>query len=165
MTKFITTTGYYGTGSSAITDVLSDYSNVLTLTDYEFRFIQDPNGIMDLEYHLVQNNHRHNSGYALKKFKKKVDFLNGTFYDKKYRKFLGNTWKIESYKYINSLIDFSYKGYWHQDLIDKGRIQHFIKRTFNKILKKTIWKRYPERSLNELPNEITYYSYPTRDYG
>ena len=66
--KFITCASYYGTGSSAITDLVNECDNVHDMGDYEFRFIQDPDGIADLEYNLVENNHRHNSGYALKRY-------------------------------------------------------------------------------------------------
>ena len=45
--------------------------------DYEFRFVQDPDGICDLEYNLVLNNHRHNSGYAIKRYEKNVKYLSG----------------------------------------------------------------------------------------
>ena len=45
------------------------------MTNYEFRFVQDPDGISDLEYNLVENHNRHNSGHALKRFKKLVDLM------------------------------------------------------------------------------------------
>lgn len=159
---FITTTGYYGTGSSAITDLLSEYENILSLTDYEFRFIQDPDGISDLEFNLVENNHRHNSGYAIKKYQRLVKFLNGGKIIKKYNKFFGKHWLLESNDYIDNLVDFKYVGYWHQDVKDKGAWFYFRKRFFNKILQKTIWKNQ-ERSLKELPKEITYNSYPSEE--
>ena len=77
--RIISCASYYGSGSSAITDLISEYEDVFSLTNEEFRFVQDPNGISDLEYNLVENFNRHNSGWALKQYKKKVDFYPGNF--------------------------------------------------------------------------------------
>lgn len=158
--RIISCASYYGTGSSAITDYISEYENCMSLTDYEFRFLQDPDGVSDLEFHLVENHNRHTSGHALKKFIKFVDEL-GNPYLKKYEYFFKNQWKKISYEYIEQLTEFTYHGYWHQDVIDRGKWFHFRKRLLNKILKKTVWRNQPEVSLNELPREITYCSYPS----
>ena len=48
--KVISCASYHGTGSSAITDFLGEFDNVCSMTNYEFRFVQDPDGISDLEY-------------------------------------------------------------------------------------------------------------------
>ena len=66
--RIISCASYYGSGSSAITDLISEYDNVFSFTDEEFRFTHDPDGISDLEYNLVQNFNRHNSGRALKRY-------------------------------------------------------------------------------------------------
>lgn len=158
--RIISCASYYGSGSSAITDLLAEYDSCASLADYEFRFMQDPGGIADLEFALVENHHRHNSGHALKKYKQIVEFL-GNPRLKKYEHYFNNQWKSISNDYINELTEFTYTGYWHQDVIDKGRWFHFRKRAVNKLLKKTIWRNQPDRSLNELPHEITYCSYPT----
>lgn len=160
--RIISCASYYGTGSSAITDYISEYDDCYSLTDYEFKFLQDPDGIRDLEFQLVENHNRHTSGYALKKYKKLVDFL-GNRKLKKYEYFFQGQWKRISYEYIDKLTEFTYTGYWHQDVIDKGTIFHFRKRLLNKILKLTVWRNQPEVALNELPKEITYCSYPTEE--
>lgn len=160
--RIISCASYYGTGSSAITDLISEYEDCFSLTDYEFKFLQDPHGVRDLEFQLVENHNRHTSGYALKQYKKLVEFL-GNKKLKRYEYFFQNQWKTLSYEYINALTEFVYTGYWHQDVIDKGTAFHFRKRLMNKILKMTIWRKKSEVSLNELPNEITYCSYPTEE--
>ena len=109
--KIITCASYYGTGSSAVTDYLSEFSSIKNLGDYEFRFLHDIDGIADLEYHLVENHNRHNSGHALKRYKKLVDFYSGHKFIPKYEPFFGNRWKEISYKYIDSLTDFTYRGW------------------------------------------------------
>lgn len=161
--KFITCASYYGSGSSAITDLISEYSSVLSFTDEEFRFLQDPHGISDLEYYLVENFNRHNSGWALKQYKKLVDFYSGNFITKRYEKYFKGNWKNESYNYIDSLTLFTYHGWWMYDLLDKGKFYYFLKRFPNKILKTTVWRGKPDRALNMMKNEITYCSHPSEE--
>lgn len=161
--RIVTCASYYGTGSSAITDLLSEYDNFKSLGDYEFRFIQDPGGICDLEYNIVENHHRHNSGNALKIYKKNVDFLSGNKFVKKYEPFFNYKWKKYSYDYIDELTEVKYNGYWHQDVINRGSLFYTYKRVLNKILKKTIWRNNKEKSLNELPNEITLCANPSKE--
>jgi len=160
--RIISCASYYGTGSSAITDLITEYEDVKSLTNYEFRFLQDPGGVCDLEFQLLENHHRHTSGHALKTFRKFVDML-GNPYTKKYEHYFKGKWKEISYAYIEALTDFTFTGYWHQDVIDRGRFFHFRNRLCNKILKNTIWRSNPDRSLNELPRELTYCSAPTRE--
>ncbi|MFR2839546.1 MAG: hypothetical protein ACLTBU_10660 [Zhenhengia sp.] len=160
--RILTCASYYGTGSSAITDLLSEYECCKSMSEYEFRFVQDPEGISDLEYNLVENHHRHNSGHALKRYKKKVDFLAGNKIIKKYEPFFNYHWKEYSYEYIDKLTEFSYKGYWHQDVIDRGEVFYFVKRLHNKILQKTIWKNQKDRNLDEMKKEITLCSAPSQ---
>ncbi|MGL4875397.1 MAG: sulfotransferase [Clostridium sp.] len=156
--KIITCASYHGTGSSAITDLLAEYEGCFSMSDYEFRFIQDPDGVADLEYNLIENKHRLNSGHALKRYKKKVEFLAGNKIIKKYETFFNNKWKVYSDEYIEKLINLKYEGYWHQDVIDKGTIFYTRKRILNKILQKTIWRSKKEKALVEMPKEMTYYS-------
>lgn len=153
--KLLTCASYYGTGSSAVTNLIDECDNVHDMGDYEFRFVQDPDGICDLEYNLVLNNHRHNSCFALKRFEKKVDFLAGNKFIKKYNRFFGDNWKILSKEYINNLIDAEYKGYWHEDLIAKGKFAYFIERTVNKIYH--MFARKSERNLDIVMRNYTNY--------
>ena len=161
--RIISCASYYGTGSSAITDLISEYENVYSLTNYEFRFVQDPDGISDLEFQLVENHNRHNAGHALKRYKKLVDFYSGNKFIKKYELFFQNRWKEISYEYIDNLTDFKYRGWWQYDLLDRGVNYYYRKLFLNKIIQKTIWRNKCERQLNVLPNEITYCSRPSED--
>lgn len=154
--RFISCASYYGSGSSAITDFVSEFDTVYSFTDEEFRFVQDPDGVSDLEYNLVENFNRHNSGHAIKRYKKLVDFYCGNMFGKKYEKFFHGNWKKYSEKYIDDLTDFTYHGWWQYDLMDKGEFFYFRKRILNKILRMTVWRNQPERTLNTMKNEITY---------
>ncbi|MEY8735986.1 hypothetical protein AB9M75_01755 [Lactobacillus sp. AN1001] len=159
--KIVSCASYYGSGSSVITDFVSEYSNVYSFSDEEFRFVQDPDGIADLEYNLVENFNRHNSGHSLKRYKRLVDFYTGNIFGRKYEKFFHGEWKKISYEYIDSLTDFKYNGWWQYDLIDKGNLYYFRKRILNKLLKATVWRNQPERTMNTMKDEITYCSHPS----
>lgn len=161
--KIISCASYYGSGSSAITDFISEFRSVYSFSEEEFRFVQDPDGISDLEYNLVENFNRHNSGHAIKRYKKLVDFYCGNIFGKKYEKFFHGKWKECSEKYINDLTDFTYHGWWQYDLMDRGKFFYFRKKILNKILKETLWKTKPERTLNTMKKEITYCSHPTEE--
>lgn len=161
--RFITCASYYGSGSSAITDFVSEFRTVYSFTNEEFRFIQDPDGVTDLEYHLVENFNRHNSGHAIKRYQRLVNFYCGNIFGWKYEKFFHGNWKKYSDKYIADLTDFTYRGWWQYDLMDKGAFFYFRKRILNKIFKLTIWKNRPERILNTMKNEITYCAHPSKE--
>ena len=161
--RIISCSSYYGTGSSAITDYISEFSSVCSTGDYEFRFLHDTDGIADLEYHLVWNHNRHNSGHALKRFKKIVDFYAGSKLVPRYEPFFNHRWKELAYRYIDELTDFSYKGWWQYDLLDRGLLFYYWKMLLNQAYRFTLG-RNTEKVLNVLPHEITYCSHPTQEH-
>ncbi len=156
--KIITCAGYYGSGSSAVLDLVSEYKNVKQYDDFEFRFLHDVDGVMDLEYHLVDYHNRHNSGYALKRFERLSIFNNGNFFSPRYSKYFNGDYINITRKYIDRLKDFDYRGWWFYDAYDKGEwlyyilmmLEHFV----NKISKKE-WSVFGR--------EFIYCSHPSRD--
>lgn len=156
--RLISCAGYYGSGSSAITDLITEYADVKSLTDYEFRFMQDIDGITDLEYHLVHNHHRHNAGHAIKRFLKLSEFNAGTWFNSRYEPFFGGNYLKITKDYINSLTEIQYPGYWFMDLYDRGRFIYYLKSLESKIR-----KRIPFLGNSCLPKEITYCSHPTEE--
>lgn len=162
--KLLTCASYYCTGSSAVTDLINECDNVHFMGDYEFRFIQDPHGICDLEYNLVLNNHRHNSGYAIKQYEKMVNFLNGNRIIKKYNQFFGEKWIEYSNEYVKNLIAVEYKGYWHQDLYDKGMIAYILERVLNKLMH-SVFHIDSDRNYTLFMNKTTNYAtFPLEDF-
>jgi hypothetical protein len=155
--KLISCASYYGSGSSALTDLVSEYKGVKSLTEYEFRFVHDIDGIADLEYHLVENHNRHNSGHALKRFWKLCQFNHGTGFVQRYEPYFEGRFLALSRQYVDSLTDFKYKAYWFNDMYDKGRYYYYAKSLQNKIYRKLKIKK------SVMPNEITYASHPTQD--
>lgn len=174
MTRIITCASFAGSGSSAITDLISEYSNVFSLgrdTDCEFTFLHDPDGISDLEYNLVENKNRFNSGFALKRYKRLVEFYAGSKLTKKWSPYFYGKWKQISYEYIDDLIDFQHDGYSVFDLLMNGIPYYYIKTIEKKVLKKILLsknvKRNPilrkEKRLYAFPNKEKFIKC-TRDY-
>jgi len=152
--KKITCISYHGTGSGAVDDFLREFSNVhLASQELECRFLQDPNGISDLYFHLVENWHRLNSGFSIKQYEKFVKM-----YNHNYSLIFGRGWKIESKKYINSLIKYKFKGYWHADILEVNPFSKCIykcRRLVSKIMPKKIRKT---SDYNYFPKLISYHS-------
>lgn len=102
--QIITSTGYGGTGSSAITDLLKEFDSGISMGDAEFWFLQDYDGVSDLEYYLIDGNHRSKVSMAISKFIKYIK-THSAFYNK----FFGENFIKYSNEYINSLVDARFK--------------------------------------------------------
>lgn len=161
--KIITTASYCGTGSSAVTDFFGEFQSCKSLGDYEFRFAQDPDGLSDLEYNLVENNHRLNTSQAIKRYKKMVKRLNATWYAKEYVLFFGESWMRLSNEYIANITQLKTKTWWHQDQIDRGETFRFVDRLLNKIYRMAHGHFDQNGKFFSLlgKNEMGYFSYLT----
>lgn len=157
--KIITCSSYYGVGSSAYTDLVAEYENVKDLSDFEFRFLHDLDGVRDLEYHLVEEQNRHNSGHALKRFKKLSEFNEGNFMSKRYSQFFQNgEYHDYTQEYIDELTDFYYNGWWFYDLYDKGPKVYYLYQIVNHLFRK-----FRSSRLRILPNELVYCACPSEE--
>lgn len=165
--KIVTCASYYGSGSSALTDLVAEYSDVMDLTNYEFRFLYDLDGVTDLEYHLCECHDRHNSGHALKRFERLSKFNSGTFFNSRYEPFFDNQYYKLTSDYISKLTTLSYPGWWFYDVYDKGRIYYYIVMLINKLFRKLTHGNKGilpnERILCAHPSEEEFLSY-TREY-
>jgi len=152
--KLITCTGYGSTGSSVVSDLLKEFRDVNSYGDFEFRFIQDPHGLRDLEYGLFENNNRLNTDYHIKQFIKYSKFLSNSFHYN-YEKYFNGSFNKISNEFINEIIDIQWKGHWHQDIIDESNLRKFFYYLERVIQKKVFKLRY---SGAEYYNNIMYYS-------
>lgn len=119
--KIISCTGYGGTGSSAITDLLQEFDNVLSLGDSEFWFLQGYDGVSDLEYYLLEGNHRSKVNLAVNRFKKYIK--NHTNF---YHQFFGENYRILSENYINNLIDSNFSKSVSTYEIENRILRYFL---------------------------------------
>lgn len=156
--KIITCASFYGSGSSALTDLVAEYSTVKDLTDYEFSFLYGLDGVSDLEYHLCECHDRNNSGHAIKRFKRLSDFNAGTFFNSRYEPFFDNKYKMLTDKYIESLIELKHDGWWFYDLYDRGKLYYYVKMEISHILRKLT-----KGKKDILPKEQTLCAHPSEE--
>lgn len=129
----ITTTGYYNTGSSAITHILKEFDDSNLVDDVnEIRLLYDPDGIDDLRYHLIDCPHRQNTSFAVKRFIKFIKYNSNVFSNHHYEKISNRSFKKMSYKYIQSICDFSYPSISHIECYEKGVLFTFLNRIYQK---------------------------------
>ena len=116
--KVISCASFRNTGSSAVTDLISEYDSVHSLTRYEFRFVHDTDGIMDLEYNLIENHNRDNSNHAVKRFLRLSRFNAGKWFNKRYEPFFNGQYMKLTEEYIAELTDLKYHGHDFYDYYD-----------------------------------------------
>lgn len=157
--KVLTCISFHSTGASVVDDIFKEFDNCVSApSDIECRFLQDPDGISDLEYNLIDNPHRLNSGYAIKRYEKFVKKYNHT-----YSMIFGKKWKDVSKQYIESLVSVKYKGFWFKDLemlSTKDLALYYAKRVINLI--KNPSDRISGYYVN-CPNVDFYHSFLTRE--
>lgn len=134
MKKLIIPTGYMGSGSSAITDLISEYKGYEAANgSFEYVFMHCPNGLFDLEDKLLCGNNAVRSDEALHSFLQEMREL----YSRKYwwpgnykEKFSVNFMKITE-DFVESLIDFKPNFYWYYQ--EKLNFSRFIKMAIRKV--------------------------------
>ncbi|MEG0694876.1 MAG: sulfotransferase domain-containing protein [Erysipelotrichaceae bacterium] len=165
MNKIIAPISYMGSGSSAITGILSEFScNDTRSSDFEFVFLHCPNGVFDLEDKLLRYNNSLRSDEALHSFYQTMKDL----FDKKYY-WVGHYNEVVSpdfmtyvNDFISKIIQFKPEFYWYyQENADYKMIVKLIVRklvyygTFKRIqLKKPLL--YPEMWISFV-DEKTFY--------
>jgi len=132
-------TGYGGTGASAYTALFKEFEGTQLNWELEFQLLQEPDGILDLEYALVHSKSRIRSNAAIKRFIKNLDHLD-TFGKKVLVKATNGVYVSLSKEYINKLIDTRWLGRSNFDPTDlqPSKIVSYIykvRRAINRFLK------------------------------
>lgn len=116
MHKIIVPTGYMGSGSSAITDLLSEIDSYdADQGSFEYVFLHCPNGVFDLENKLLMGNNALRSDEALRTFRATMKQL----FDKKYwwvghyKDVLSPRFMEHTEEYIQSLVQYRPAFYWY----------------------------------------------------
>lgn len=162
--RIITPVGYFATGASAVTDLLSEFDEIKSYGWGEHRFIQDPDGIADLEYNIVENNHRHNTSHAIKRYIKLTKSFKSFGYGKGFFLYTDEFYRLTE-EYVSSITELKARSWWIRDNIDKGFLYNIIVRGYSfarKCLARTMGKKdtiYP--SLSRL--EYGYFSAISED--
>lgn len=159
--KIITCAGYLATGSSAVTDYLSEFKGCSSIGTYEVRFIHDPNGIRDLEYNLIENNNRHNTSHAIKNYMSYAKKLNGNFLRKGYKRYVGDKFEKYTKQYVEEITELTCECWWHYDRFQRGELFNDIDVLFSKIYRK-IYK-LPAPSILKYTHEKGYFTSISRE--
>ncbi len=164
--RIIIPTGYMGSGSSAITDLMSEIEGVdASSGKFEFVFLHCPNGVFDLEDKLLVGNNAVRSDEALHSFEQTMKQL----YDKKYwwvghyKTHVGEGFWEQTQSFIESLTDVESDFYWyHQENTDT---KMFFKLCINKGLKLLTLNKYkPKKVLAYSPMRLSF-TQPERFYS
>ena len=156
--RVIVPTGYMGSGSSAITDLLCGIEGFdVSRSTFEFVFLHCPNGVFDLEDKLLIGNNAVRSDEALHSFSKTMQQL----YNKRYwwvghyNQYIGEEFWNKTQEYINEIKNFTLEYYWYyQENVETKMIPRLI---LNKILKKIPgMKKYEKKALTYSPMWISY---------
>lgn len=138
--NIITCTGYGGTGSSVISDLLKEYEGVKSMGDFEFSLAHEVDGISDLQHAIVDDFNRLKTTEAIYRFKKLISFER-----KNYIKYFGKRFDRITENYINDLSEVVWKGFYHQHPRRFPKIHRFVKYIFPNIIWHTIRKFKPDQ--------------------
>lgn len=163
----ITCTSYYASGSSAVTDLFSEFANCSSVGNYEYRFIHDPDGLRDLEYNLIENNNRHNTSAAIKRFLKYTKYMSGNPVRKGYSRSMGQGCFFRlSKEFVDQITELQTHAWWHYDQMQKGPFLKYTDMLISIVLTAfqgkhaRTSKRY---SILDITNEQSYFSAIDRD--
>lgn len=168
MNQILVPTGYMGSGSSAITNIVSEISGYDINNDsFEFVLLHCPDGLFDLEDKLLIGNNALRSDEAIYRFRTCMQDL----YQKKnywisgYKTIISDKFLSYCDEFIDQLIDYSTdEVYWYfqQNPISANmQIKNYLRRLIGKITGGKIRLQrpvsYPRISL-AFPNEEKFYS-------
>lgn len=124
----ISVASYMGSGSSAVTDLLSEYEMVCCPQEnFEYIFLHCPNGVFDLEDKLLRGNNALRSDEAIRSFRKAMAELygNGRWWFAGYETKLTPSFMVLVDDFIESITECTFEGYWYQQ--EKiSRVQHVV---------------------------------------
>lgn len=157
--KKIAIAGYHFSGCGVIDDLFREFDNVAQpRSECESRFLQDMDGISDLEYHLVDNPNRLTISWSISRFLAYCK-RNAPGYESIY----GKNWLVYCDEYINSLVKFRYNGYNLNQLTEKSSLyEWYVKMQYHIQRLKPVRYRH-SFSYNYFPNEQLVHSLPTKD--
>lgn len=116
MNKIIIPTGYMGSGSSALTDIFSEFSNTKAPNgSFEYMFLHCPNGVFDLEDKLLIGNNAIRSDEAIHEFQATMQELYSEklWWVSNYKKKLSKKFMRITNDYINDLTQFHSDSFWY----------------------------------------------------
>ena len=135
--KVVGVCGYGYSGSGALFDLLKEYDECVIGSEVEFELLYSPGGLLDLEYHLMKNCNRFNSGdIAIRQFKRIIKInskKSGPFYQ-----FTNGKFFEISNKYVDSLCQCKWRGLVSYDMYLDSAFEKRLRYSFLRRLIKVI---------------------------
>ncbi len=133
--KIIIPTGYMGSGSSAITDLLREYPRLNTKNaDFEYIFLHAPDGLFDLEKKLLENNNAIRSDEAIKAFRTLMEklFIYRGWWPAGYDHAISKDFLEIVENYLNSISTVKFEGNWY--IYDRpSYIRYLVRAILNRL--------------------------------
>lgn len=171
MNKIIIPTGYMGSGSSAITDLIGEFVGYeAPQGDFEYVFLHCPNGLFDLEDKLITGNNALRSDEALRTFRSAMYELHGNhlWWPSNYKKRLSPRFMEITDSFIDNLTQFQTSTFWYHQ--EQRGLRALPKLVFNKAIRTLTRNRIaPRKPLRyrgmrfSLPSPEEFYA-SARDY-
>ena len=151
----INVSGYGATGASAVIALIMECKDIKSYNyGTEFQVLQEPDGILDLQHYIVEDQRRLSSNFAIQRFKNNIKKFGGRDLQKETSPFFKNISK----DYIESLISVEWMG---KSGFDTADVSGFLYRDCFKCVNKIV--SYIGRKINPLfiwpPCYKKYYSY------
>lgn len=102
--------GYFSTGSSAVLDLLCEFSEVQVFDDFEFTIAVEPDGLMDLDFHLNSYRKYVNSFIAIRRFRMLMCSIFHSKTSVEYRKATKGKIKRLTDSYLSEITQVSWRG-------------------------------------------------------
>ena len=162
----LTSTGYGGSGSSAGTNILEEFSSVTSFGNkFECTFLHEPDGLYDLE-NAINERHRLKIDLAVKRFLALAKTLND---GADYQKYFNGQFYKQAEKYIQSITTCKWNGWWHRafeagkiTFAEKQRIK-FAEALFNVLYRKKQFNSYEPDGWHPSYNPVTAFYYIDRE--
>lgn len=148
--------GYGATGSSVLTDLLSEYEDVQVYDDFEFVMAYRVDGLQDLEYHLMKQYAKNSTGdYAIKRFLYAARCymtpgINKPCSGKEFLKLSEN--------FINNILQTTYKGVDTADMLSGNVMRNIFAFGSKKVIMPKIIEKLTKKPSYIWPCRKLYYS-------
>ncbi len=157
--KKIAIAGYHFSGCGVIDDLFREFDNVAQAkSECESRFLQETDGVSDLEYHLVENPHRKKIDLAISRF---LRYCKQS--EKSYARVYGPNWYSMCEDYVDSLLKFKFTGYILSHLGERSSFYPNYVRIMSHLRRFLPKKMRPSSRRNYFPKETIYHAMPTEE--
>lgn len=148
--------GYGATGSSVLTDLLTEYDDIQVFDNFEFTISYRVDGIEDLEYHLMKQYAKNSSSdYAIKRFLEISKSYKTPLINKPCD---GNKFYELSKEFIDEITQTTYKGMDTIDVLSGNIIRNIFALASKKVIMPKIVEKITGKTSYLWPARKMYYS-------